>query len=129
MTRRRLGYADVWRDYTDAGWTPTPLPRGKKHPPQPDVTGDPARSYQPYSRDYRKWAREYPDGNVMLVMPEDVVGIDVDVYHGGDETLDKLVRACGQSRSWGSSPRCSPNVGPKAVADRGKRSGRKLWPL
>jgi hypothetical protein len=95
VTRRRLGYADVWQDYVAAGWTPTPLPRGKKHPPQAGVTGDPARSYQPYPRDYREWAREYPDGNVMLVMPEDVVGIDVDVYHGGDKTLDELVRAHG----------------------------------
>lgn len=103
---RRKGYADVWRDYAEAGWTPTPLPRGKKYPPQPGVTGDTAERYVPTSRDFRRWASEFPCGNVMITMREDVVGIDLDVYHGGDETLDKLVRAHGElPDTWESSSR------------------------
>ena len=37
-------------------------------------------------------ARTSLDGNVALVMPDGVVRIDVDAYHGGDSTFRRLVK-------------------------------------
>jgi Bifunctional DNA primase/polymerase, N-terminal len=97
MVQRRktqaLGFADVYEAYLDTGWTPLPLPRGEKFPPPKSYTG--ASRKQPRERDYRRWAADYPDGNVALVMPEGVVGVDVDVYHHGGETLKMLYRPNG----------------------------------
>jgi hypothetical protein len=97
MVQRRktqaLGYADVYQAYRDAGWTPAPLPRGEKWPPPTGYTGHDRR--QPRDRDYARWATEEPDGNVMLVMPEGVIGIDRDNYHGAGTTMKSLHRAHG----------------------------------
>ena len=87
------GYAEVWEEYHAAGWVPLPLPTFQKFPPPKGYTGDDAK--QPRPRQYRRWAENYPDGNVCIVMPEGVVGIDVDAYHGGDRTLRQLCRRYG----------------------------------
>jgi hypothetical protein len=92
---RPEGYADVHQDYRAAEWTPVPLPRGWKKPPPKDVTGDTERRYDPGPADYGRWAAESPDGNVALVMPRTVIGIDVDEYAGGGETRDELTRKHG----------------------------------
>jgi Bifunctional DNA primase/polymerase, N-terminal len=98
MVHRRTqatGYADVYEAYLAAGWTPLPLPRGKKSQPLKGYTGHDRK--QPRGRDYQRWAADpdYHDGNIMLVMPEGVVGIDVDVYKGGDKTLKMLLSRYG----------------------------------
>ncbi len=85
------GYADVQASYIDAGWTPLPLPRGQKMPPPKGYTGE-GRAI-PTARILKHWADSQPGGNVALVMPQDVIGIDVDIYgdkHGG-ETFRKLL--------------------------------------
>lgn len=106
MTRRRLGYGSAWQAYADAWWTPTPLDRGTKHPPQPDVTGNKPTRYDPGPRDCREWANEFPDGNIMITMPANVIGIDVDAYRGGGGTLAGLTREYGDlPTTWESSSR------------------------
>lgn len=97
MTRRRLGYGSAWQDYADAGWTPVPLPRGQKKNPPKDVTGDTPDRYDPARRHFRQWASENPRGNVALVVPETVVGIDIDCYgeKRGAETRAQLERDHG----------------------------------
>ena len=90
---RPLGYADVYQEYRDAGWTPTPLPRGEKSPPLAGYTGRDHR--EPVKHDYLRWASEFPDANVMLVMPRGVIAIDVDAYHGGRKTMKGLFSKYG----------------------------------
>ena len=100
------GYGSAWQDYRAAGWTPTPLPRGEKFPPQPDVTGNRPSRYNPTARDFKRWAAEFPDGNLMITMPDGVVGIDVDAYHGGLGTLERLTREHGELPTlWESTSR------------------------
>ena len=94
LTRHRKtpsGYADVQSDYMAAGWIPLPLPRGQKYPPPRGYTGE--RAGIPDYKKYSSWAGALPDGNIALPMPPDVIGIDVDAYHGG---LGTLVRLEGQ---------------------------------
>jgi hypothetical protein len=106
VTRRKLGYADVWEDYVAAGWTPVPLPRGRKKTPPRGTTGDTDYRFIPFRHNYREWADEFPRGNVALVMPESVIGLDVDVYHDGDMTLARLVREHGElPTTWESTSR------------------------
>jgi hypothetical protein len=108
VTRRRLGYADVWVDYVAAGWTPVPLPRGRKKNPPKDVTGDTADRYDPARRHFKQWASENPRGNVAIVVPETVVGIDVDCYNGkrGAETRAQLEHDHGPlPTTWESTSR------------------------
>ena len=88
-----VGYADVYRWYIDAGWTPLPLPRGKKYPPPASYTGE-GRPI-PTALQYAAWAKTYPDANVAIVMPDRVIGIDVDAYHGGRETFKTLIKRYG----------------------------------
>lgn len=87
------GYADAYRYYRDAGWTPLPLPHAEKFPPPAGFTGQDRR--QPGERDYHQWAAEFPDGNVALVMPEGVIGLDIDAYHGGRKTKKSLYSKYG----------------------------------
>jgi len=92
-----MGYASAWQDYRDAGWTPVPLPRGEKEYPPKGTTGDTSYRFTPTVKDYRRWAHEYPDGNIALVMPEGCVGIDIDCYgeKQGAETRARLERDNG----------------------------------
>jgi Bifunctional DNA primase/polymerase, N-terminal len=90
---RPLGYADVYEDYRAADWTPVPLPRSEKQPPPKGYTGRDHR--EPVKHDYLRWASEFPDGNVMLVMPRGVIAIDVDAYHGGCKTMKGLYSKYG----------------------------------
>ena len=105
MTSRK-GYAVTWEDYWAAGWTPTPLERGTKFPPERDVTGNTPSRYDPTTRDFKRWAAENPRGNLMIVVPETVMGLDVDAYHGGLTTLARLEREQGKlPTSWKSTSR------------------------
>jgi hypothetical protein len=88
-----IGYADVQLRYIDAGWTPLPLPLGQKMPPPMGYTGE-ARSH-PTDRILKNWSKTQPDGNVALVMPPGVIGIDIDAYHGGKATFRTLLKRYG----------------------------------
>jgi hypothetical protein len=90
---RKLGYADVHERYSSAGWTALPLPRSAKFPPPPGFTGE-GRAH-PTARNYKNWASTRADGNVALVMPPGVIGIDVDAYHGGKDTFRMLIKRYG----------------------------------
>ena len=82
------------------------LPRGRKKTPPRGTTGDTGYRYDPGRRHYREWANEFPKGNVALVMPETVIGLDVDVRHDGDKTLARLVREHGElPTTWESTSR------------------------
>lgn len=88
-----IGYADAQHNYVNAGWTPLPLPRGSKFPPPSEVTG--AARATPTDRMYKHWAKAHADGNVALVMPEGVIGIDIDAYHGGTDTFRARIKRYG----------------------------------
>jgi Bifunctional DNA primase/polymerase, N-terminal len=76
--RRQL--AEIADDYWNAGWSPFPLPRRAKKCPPKGVTG---RNARPVTEDdLDNWARRW--GNIGIVMPDGVVGIDVDAYKPGN---------------------------------------------
>jgi hypothetical protein len=71
-------YASAARVYLAAGYSPLPLPLGQKWPPPKGWTGAAAPMVgleQVYC-----WIRSDPDGNIALRLPEDVIGIDLDLY-------------------------------------------------
>ena len=88
-------FADYARPWAAAGWNVVHLPPGKKHPPPDNYTGwDHQRADTAI---LKAWVRHYGDGNIAIVMPRGVVGIDVDAYGDkcGDETLAKLEAELG----------------------------------
>lgn len=79
--------------YASAGWSPIPLPaRAKKWPPD-GFTGYDGR--YPDDHQIAAWIAERGAGNVALRLPPDVVGVDVDVYLGGDVGLAELEEKYG----------------------------------
>jgi AAA domain/Bifunctional DNA primase/polymerase, N-terminal len=76
--------------YHGAGWHPVPLPAGQKALPPTGRTGYGGSDMTLAEIDAEDWT-----GNVGLRMPEDVIGLDVDVYHGGDQTLNELLARRG----------------------------------
>jgi hypothetical protein len=76
--------------YHEAGWHPLELPAGAKAPPPDGRTGYGGSDMTLAEIEAGGWA-----GNVGLRMPDDVLGLDVDVYHGGDRTLEELFVRCG----------------------------------
>jgi hypothetical protein len=100
------GYADVARQFLDAGWAPLPLPRGQKASPPTGTTG--ADGKWPTVDDVDAWAASHHDGNVAIRMPTTVIGIDVDDYDdkGGGDTLGRLEHAHGAlPPTWTSTSR------------------------
>lgn len=73
-------------DYLKAGWHPLELPSGTKYPPAEGRTGREGVDMTAEEVAAAPWA-----GNLGLRMPADVIGLDVDVYHGGDVTLHQLL--------------------------------------
>jgi hypothetical protein len=71
--------ANIARAMHDQGWSPLPLPAGKKYPPPDGYTGYAGRN--PTTADIDRWDWT---GNIALRLPPDVIGIDVDVYKGGN---------------------------------------------
>lgn len=106
-------YGSTAGRYHRTGSHPIPLPAGKKYPPPAGFTGYDGR--YPTPGDVASWVREIPDGNVGLRLTPDVIGIDVDVYHGGDLGLDGLVQ------QWGPLPETV------ASTSRGDGSGIRLY--
>lgn len=77
--------------YLGLGWHPIELPAGQKAPPPEGRTGYGGSDLTEAEVRAAAWA-----GNVGLRMPPDVIGLDVDVYHGGDVTLTELLARCGK---------------------------------
>lgn len=84
---------DAARAYLADGWSPIPLPAGKKWPPPNGVTGWRGRytTTADLSRPGWDWS-----GNIGIRLPADVAGIDIDVYHGGDRSLTELEGRLGE---------------------------------
>jgi hypothetical protein len=80
-----MDYRATARKYLDAGWHPIPLPAGEKSPPPGGLTGADGVNLTGEEIDALPW-----DGNIGVRVPEDVIGIDVDAYKGGLETLGNL---------------------------------------
>ena len=71
-------YASAARSYLAAGYSPLPLPPGQKWPPPKGWTG--AGAPMTDLDQVRQWARSDPAGNIALRLPDDVIGIDLDLY-------------------------------------------------
>lgn len=89
-------------DYLAAGWRPLPLPANKKAAPPLGWTGGTKNhSHETPSRmQLAAWAKEYPQGNLAISPPKNVIGIDVDAYDGkaGLSTL------AASEEQWGPLP-------------------------
>jgi hypothetical protein len=81
---------DVALAYHEGGWHPLPLPARKKAKPPDGHTGYGGSDLTAAEIAEAAWT-----GNIALRMPPDVIGLDVDVYKGGDETLAGLLARCG----------------------------------
>ena len=80
--------------YRELGWSPIPLTVSPEHPkglPPRGVTGYRGTYYATGELACLTW----DDRNLALRLPGDVVGIDVDAYHGGMTTLSELERELG----------------------------------
>lgn len=82
--------ADIAREYHEAGWHPLELPARKKANPPVGRCGHDGVDMTVEEIAAASWA-----GNIGLRMADDVIGVDVDVYHGGDATLAELLARCG----------------------------------
>lgn len=71
--------------YSDNGWHPIPLPAHAKFPPPDNTTGYAGTDLTPEQVAAADWS-----GNIAVRMPDDVIGIDVDAYHGGKTTITDL---------------------------------------
>jgi hypothetical protein len=69
--------------YREKGWNVFPLPLAEKEPPPKGVTGKTARPIT--EDDYRAWRHQWR--NMAIVLPDGVVGLDVDVYKNGGRQL------------------------------------------
>ena len=76
--------------YFKAGWHPLELPAHAKAPPPDGRTGYDGTDLTEAEVIAGSW-----DGNIGLRMPIDVVGLDVDAYRGGNDTLLELLRRLG----------------------------------
>lgn len=93
------GYADAVDPYWAAGWRGIlPLRRAHKKTPPAGFTGRAGQT--PSYADVLAWADLYPDGNLCLRLPDNIIGIDVDAY--GAKT-GQAAFAQAQQR-WGTLP-------------------------
>lgn len=89
-------YAAAFDAYWEAGWRGVlPIPPRQKKPVPRNTTGRDAKD--PSYSDVYDWAEQYPDGNIALRLPPNVIGIDVDHYDGkdGGGTLEALAAKYG----------------------------------
>lgn len=107
-------YVDQWEAYLKAGWSPFPLPKGRKAAPPTGWTGIGAP--RPDYKTCWGWADDTANeaANIGVRMPDDVLGIDVDTYGNkrGDITLEAKITAWGPlPAAWRSSARDDPRSG------------------
>ncbi len=103
-------YSVAATDYWTYGWTPLPLPPKQKTWPPNDWTGSTKEHSNEYPEEeqLKRWIAKLGDGNICIRLPEDVIGIDVDVYDEkkGRETLAAAEEAWGAlPATWYSSSR------------------------
>ena len=86
-------YRDTAHQYHLKGWTPRPLNPKSKSPPTveyPDGSEIPlhgADRILPTADDITAWVHRYGRGNIGIVPPPGIVGIDLDLYKGNAEIL------------------------------------------
>lgn len=107
---KRTPYARAAGDYLAAGWSPIPFSINTKWPPPDGYTG--AEGKLVTAADVTAWTRKerpkrcqagnlsFVAGNIGLRMPEDIIGIDVDMY-GEKEGKSSLAEA---EERWGKLP-------------------------
>jgi hypothetical protein len=122
------GYANTARAHQARGWLPVPLAVGEKWPPPAGYTG--RKRLAPSGADIQAWSEQCPGHwnpdtktrtvcdagrcNIAVVMPDGVIGIDVDQYPKGDvqkrggETIAKA------EALWGTLP-----AGPRTTRRHG----------
>jgi hypothetical protein len=76
--------------YHGAGWHPLELPARAKQPVPTGRTGYGGSDMTAAEIEAAIWA-----GNIGLRMPADVIGLDIDVYKGGDATLTEMATRLG----------------------------------
>lgn len=89
-------YGKYAHDYRRKGYSPLPLPPGLKTPPPSGWTG--AGAYMASGSDIQYWIDEHPENaNIALRLPDNVIGIDIDNYHGkqGIQTMKDAIAAVG----------------------------------
>lgn len=103
--RKPSPFNDNAVSYHIRGWHPLPLwqagpgipfemrPRGKSHPPR-GFTGREGRNAT--REEIEAWRDSGRFYNIACRMPDTVIAIDVDVYHGGGETLAQLEKRLGK---------------------------------
>lgn len=91
---------DVAIALRSTGWSPLPLPARAKSLPPTGYTGYAGKYVSMGEVVAWNW-----DGNIAIRLPPDVVGVDVDVYHGGDVGLSKLETEHGKlpGTTWSTS--------------------------
>jgi hypothetical protein len=72
---------------------PIPIPFGQKGPPPPGLTGYQGRYLS--EGEVVAYARTHAGHNLAVRLAPDIVGIDLDRYHGGDEGMADLVARWG----------------------------------
>lgn len=102
-----IGYGEVAWLYRNAGWTsPLPVKRGTKDQGLPSgYTGN--LGIDPSGADIQAWCDERPLDNLVLRMPDFIIGIDIDAYDGKNGNLT-LAEA---EKRWGKLPE-----GPKSTS-------------
>lgn len=103
-------YAETADRYLQAGFSPLPLPYGKKLAPPEGWTGAAGQWAGP--EDVKRWAG-LGRRNVCIRLPDGVIGIDVDAYGSkpGGETLRALEAELGAlPETWRSSSRVDDPV-------------------
>jgi AAA domain/Bifunctional DNA primase/polymerase, N-terminal len=99
-------YGRTARQYHAKGWSPPPLPAGKKKPPPPGWTGHGAQRAS--AADVEAWCEDHAGGNIALWLPPGTIGVDVDAYKGPAELaawrdLEQRFGPLPESAPWCSS--------------------------
>lgn len=119
-----MTYSTTAPGILEAGYSPLPLPQGKKWPPPSGFTG--ANAPMATTADVLGWCADprYADGNTAVRLPRSVIALDVDDDHKGTEGLG--------SHTWdATAAKCGTPPQTWIVSARGaeSRSGHRLYRL
>lgn len=95
MTEQPHSMIEWALQYRGLGWSVIPLWPGEK---TPLVTWEPFQRQAPSERDIHNWFRRWPTANLGIVTGavSGLVVLDVDVGHGGEDSLNELERRHGR---------------------------------